>query len=341
MKAAKLYGIDDIRICDCTVPEIADDEILLAVKACAVCGTDVRMISSQQASYPRILGHEISGVISKVGRNVKKYSEGMRVFIAPNVGCGNCGLCVGGNEHLCKNYRAFGVNMDGGFAEYMVISAEAVRGGNIMVLADGVSFEEAAVFEPAACVLNGQWRCSIKKGETVLIIGAGPIGVLHTLMAQAAGARVLVRDLSEKRMKKATVICKGAEMVIGKNLQSTVLDLTNGNGVDVCITACPVPSIQQDVFNLMKINGRVLFFGGLPAGREIVPLNTNIIHYKQLSVFGSTRCSKEHCSKIAEMVRLGELNLTGIITERFALEELAKAVRQMKRAEGLKKVIVF
>jgi L-iditol 2-dehydrogenase len=344
MYAAKLYGVDDIRVGECPVPVIGDDEILLKTSAAAICGTDLRMIANGYRGvdheHPLVLGHEISGIIERTGKNVKGYREGMRVALAPNIGCGVCDWCVAGDTHLCPDYRAFGINMDGGFAEYVRIPHSAVIQGNIMILDDQVSLDTAALFEPMSCVFNGLEQTRIRLNDKVLIIGAGPIGIMHALLARAKGAaEVYIRDISKERMEQCTRLVEGSVSIDADNLEEAVKELTSGRLMDVCITACPAPSAQVDALKVTGMNGRILFFGGLPAGREEVTINTNLIHYRQLSIHGSTRANVRHYRDVAKMVMAGNLELGRLVSKRFPLAEFADAAAYAKRAEGLKTLI--
>jgi L-iditol 2-dehydrogenase len=346
MQAAKLYGIGDVRVCECPVPEIGDGEILLKTSAAAICGTDLRMIANGykgvDGEHPLTLGHEISGIIAKVGKNVRGYSEGMRVALAPNIGCGICDRCVSGDTHLCEKFTAFGINMDGGFAEYVRIPSNAIIQGNIMILDDRISLDTAALFEPMSCVFNGQEQARIRLNDQVLIIGAGPIGIMHALLAKAKGAeRIFIRDISVERMKQCVELVKGTIAVESDNLEEAITKLTGGRLVDVCITACPSPVAQADALKITGMNGRILFFGGLPAGKDDVVLNTNLIHYRQLSIHGSTRGNVRHYREVAKMVMAGNLDLGKLVSKTYPVSAFADAVAYAKKAEGLKTVITF
>lgn len=177
MLAARFYGAGDIRIEEIKKPRISKDEILVKVKSAALCGTDLRMYRhglANNASLPITLGHEFSGVIAEVGAEVSHYTEGMEVVVAPNMGCGVCRQCVQGNTHHCPDYKALGIHLDGGFAEYVRIPKEAVVQGNVMPIPAGLSFEEAALVEPLSSVYSGLERCQVGLGDYVLIIG-GPL----------------------------------------------------------------------------------------------------------------------------------------------------------------------
>jgi L-iditol 2-dehydrogenase len=346
MNAAKLYGVNDVRIGEFPLPAIGDDEILLKTSAAAICGTDLRMIANGykgvDPEHPLVLGHEISGIIYKTGKNITGYREGMRVALAPNIGCGVCDRCVAGDTHLCPDYQAFGINMDGGFAEYVRIPHKAVIQGNIMILDEGLPLDVATLFEPMSCVFNGQEQTGVRVNDRVLIIGAGPIGIMHALLAKAKGAaEIYIRDISKDRMEQCTRLVEGSVALDADNLEEGVKELTRGRLMDVCITACPAPAAQVDALKVTGMNGRILFFGGLPAGREEVTLNTNLIHYRQLSIHGSTRANVRHYREVAKMVMAGNLDLGKLVSRRFPLAEFNEAAAYAKQAEGLKTVIVF
>lgn len=344
MLAALLYDKNDLRLEEVKTPDFMENEILLQVKSAAICGTDVRILKNGYKGItpdsPRILGHEFSGVIVGVGSKVKGYCNGMRVTVAPNMGCGICNACIRGEGHLCNDYRALGINLDGGFAEYIVIPAEAVERGNVIQLADNVSFDEAALNEALSCVYNGFLKCNIRPGDSVLVIGAGPIGIMHAKLAKMAGAsKVYINDLSKERMDVCRKIDPSFITVNSDELDDYISDDTNGEGVNVCITACPSPVAQAKALEITAINGRINFFGGLPADRQNVSLNTNLIHYKQLAVTGSTRASVMQFRKTLEFITTGIVDVKGLISNRMQLKDIHKGFELASDAKGLKNII--
>jgi len=345
MLALRLYGPQDIRLEDVPVPEINDDEILLRTDSAAVCGTDVRMwqngAKGVDADHPLILGHEFAGTIVKVGKNVPFYKEGMQVGMQPNIGCGICDRCVDGKFHLCDEYRAFGINMDGAFAEYVKIPADAVTRGNLMVLPEGVSPAEAAVTEPLSCAYNGFTKCFVQPGEYALVVGAGPIGFCHAMLLHMAGAAVLMNDLSAERLADVKEKLPFVETYCGNDLPGFVKSWTRGRGLDVAITACPVPAVQAAVLPLMNYGGRVNYFGGIPAAKQPVSIDTNLIHYRELYVTGSTRSSIAQFRKTLEFVSLGLLNVNAMITHRYKMKDILTAFDNARAAKGIKHVIEF
>lgn len=346
MFAARLYGPEDLRVEEVQIPSLGDNEILLKVKVCAICGTDLRFykngLNNADHAGPRILGHEFSGIIEKIGKNVKGYNHGMRVAVAPNMGCGLCDRCVSGNTHLCGNYKALGINLDGGMAEYVKIPEAAVIQGNVVVLDDWMSFEEAALNEPFSCVYNGFSQCMVKPGDKVLVMGAGPIGLLHAKLAKLAGAsKVLISDLSEDRLNECNKIDSFFVTLKGTDIKEAVMSVTEGEGLDVCIIANSSPDAQASSLELMAIGGRVNFFGGLPKSREIVPLNTNLIHYKQLILTGSTRASLSHYRQTLKFLSDGIISIKEFATGRFSVHNIKEAFSFAVDSKGLKNIIEF
>ncbi|MEF9988983.1 MAG: alcohol dehydrogenase catalytic domain-containing protein [Christensenellaceae bacterium] len=346
MLSLRLYGPNDIRLDDIPVPVINSEEILLKVDAAAVCGTDVRMWQNGYAGvdeqHPRVLGHEFGGTIVQAGKDVKFYKEGMKVALAPNIGCGICDRCVAGNPHLCDEYRAFGINMDGAFAQFVKVPKEAITYGNLMVMPEGVTPEEAAVNEPLSCAYNGSLKCSIKPGEYVLIVGAGPIGVMHAMLAKMAGAaKVMMNDLSASRLKECSDILSGIVTYCGDDLAGFVAKETKGRGLDVAITACPSPQAQAAMLPLMNYGGRVNFFGGIPASKQPIQIDTNFVHYKELYLTGSTRASVAQFRQTLEFVAAGLIDIKSIITSHFDISDILQAFDYARDAKGLKNVITF
>lgn len=343
MKAAFLYGKEKLTLMEVPVPEIGDDEVLVRVKSAAICGTDVRMYKNGAPGVseenPLIIGHEMAGIIEKAGKDVTHYKEGMRVAVAPNMGCGICDDCIRGNSHMCSGYRALGINLNGGFAEYVRIPAAAVRAGNMVEMKGKISFEEAAITEALSCVYNGSSQCRIRPGDTVLVIGAGPIGIMHAMMAKMSGAgKVMVNDISAARLEECRRI-DSSFLTIRNDPKETVMKETAHKGADVVITACPVPSAQQQALELAANYGRICFFGGLPEEKKRVELNTNLIHYKQLAVTGTTRASLFQFKQALGFVEAGLLDVDKLITRRFMLDEIQEGFNCACAADGLKNVI--
>lgn len=326
-------------------PEPGPGEILLRTIAASVCGTDIRMLkhghAHATAEAPLVIGHEMAGTIERIGAGVGSYKVGQRVCVAPNYNPTPSKLTVGGEGHLDPNYRALGIHEDGGFAEFVRIPALAVSQGNVFPIADHVSFSEAAMIEPMSCVYNAYEKAGTRPGDTVLIIGAGPIGVMHAKISKLAGAgKVIINDLHPERLEMARRIDPSFITIHG-DVRGEIARLTAGAGPDVIITACPVPEVQTLAVEIAAINGRIVFFGGLPKDRALIPLDANLIHYRQLVVTGTTRQSLRQFQATLALVTDGVLRLEDLVTSTHPIEETEKAIAAMANATGLKSRLEF
>jgi len=344
MKAAVLYGPEDIRVEDIPGMTVSRGEIVVSIRAAAICGTDIRIYKrGPDGKVPEraVLGHEIAGDVISIGPDVEGFSPGMKVAIAPNFGCGRCRMCIRGDEHMCSQYRALGIDLPGGFAEKVRIPAPAVSRGNVVEIPEGVSYKEAALNEPLSCCLNGQEACGIRAGHSVAIIGAGTIGLMHMMLARALGAgAVLVADVLDERVSLARE--RGADVAINlveTDIVEAVMDLTGGIGMDAVIVACPSPEAQRGALKLAATGGHINFFGGLPMGSPGVTLDTNDIHYRQLVVTGSARANKRQYQTTLHLIAAGKVNVGDLITSVVDLDDIELAISDAAAGRGLKTVV--
>lgn len=346
MRAVRLYDKLDLRSENVPDPTLGRGEVLVRTQSAFVCGTDVRMYKNGRAGIsatnPRILGHEFAGYVEAVGEDVTDYTVGMRVAVQPNYGCGKCDRCTSGNTQLCKHQRAIGIADDGAFAELVRVPALAVQQGNIYPLPDSLSFHAAALAEPFSCAWNAYEKIGIYPGDRVLIIGAGPIGVMHAKIARLAGAgRIMMNDLSEERLAAAETIVPGVETIWTDDLPAEIRTRTDGDGVDLVITAASVAAIQEMAFSLAGMNGRIMFFGGLPKGNSTVGLDTNEIHYKQLTVAGTTMQNLRQYRQVLDLLTVGALTADDIVTGTADASDVGAVVDQISQGAGLKTALVF
>ena len=345
MLAAVYHGPEDLRVESCPVPEIGPGEVLLKVLSTGICGTDLRILHGEHRKYPagtvRIPGHEVVGELVELGSDVKGLAVGQRVFMAPNMGCGHCRQCISGNNNLCANYDAPGITFDGSFAEYMRVPSAAILQGNLIPISTDVDPAAAALIEPFACVLRGQDAVHIQPGETVLVVGAGPIGIMHMLLAQLRGAgRVIVSELIPERGEQAQAF--GADLVVNlveEDLAKIIAEQTDGLGVDAAIVAAPSHKAQETAVELAAIGGRINLFGGLPKDRPSIELNSNLVHYKELIVTGTTACSTQDCQRAAMIVNSGRIDLSKMISARYPLAEALQAFSMAESGKALKVVL--
>lgn len=346
MLAAVYHGPGDLRIEDVPVPKIGPGELLIKVLSASICGTDLRIYHGNHRMYPegtiRIPGHEVVGTIAGIGEGLEGFNLNERVFVAPNTGCGYCAQCVSGNNNLCANYEAIGVTIDGGFAEYMRVTAKSVQQGNVIRVSESVDAAVEALMEPFACVLRGQNALRMQPGETVLVVGAGPIGVMHTKLARARGAgRVIVSEPSPDRATQAKSM--GAHRVVNpseEDLQKVLLEESGGRGADIIIVAAPVHAAQESALTLAAIGGRINFFGGLPKDRPAINFDSNLVHYKELIVTATTACSTTDCWQASRIINSGLVDLSDLVSQRFPLREAVAGFAAAEDRKSLKIVLV-
>jgi L-iditol 2-dehydrogenase len=345
MLAAVYHGPNDLRVEEVPVPSIGKGELLVKVRSASICGTDLRILHGNHRMYPsgtiRIPGHEVVGTIADAGTESNSHPTGERVFCAPNTGCGHCLQCISGNNNLCANYDAIGVTSDGGFAEYVRIPAKSVQQGNVIPISDSVDPAVAALTEPFACVVRGQNALHIQPGEVVLVIGAGPIGIMHMKLARARGAgRVIVSETVADRAAQARRM--GADRVVdptAENLKQVLLEESQGRGADVIIVAAPAHAAQEAALDLAAISGRINFFGGLPKDRPTITIDSNLIHYKELVITATTACSTADCWQASQIINSGLVDLSGIVSQRFPLKEAVAAFAAAEDRKSLKVVL--
>lgn len=343
MKAAVLEDIDKIVVKEVATPKVDCDSVLVKVKACAVCGSDIRILhhGNNRVDFPQIVGHEISGEVVEVGENVTKFKAGDRVAIGADVPCGECVFCEAGIGNNCQINYAMGYQFDGGFAEYVLLNRMVVNFGPVHKIPDHVSYDEAALAEPLGCVLNALELSSIKLGDTVVIIGAGPIGCMIIGVARMMGAtKIIVVQRSRPRLEMAKKF--GADVYICSQEEdsvSRVLEETDNLGADVVITSCPSPEAQVDAINMAKNRARVNFFGGLPKSKSKVTIDTNIIHYKELFVHGAHGAMPIHHLKAVELIAAGSYNMKDYISHRFNLDNVKEAFETAESHEGMRVVV--
>ncbi len=319
-------------------------EVLLKVEACAICGTDLRIFNYGHKSVkpPQTIGHEIGGTIVEVGPDVSGHKVGQRVTVVTVVGCGRCIFCRRALHNLCPDLKAIGYFYPGGFAEYIKMPSEAVRQGNLLAVPRELDAAEATLVEPLSCVVNGQEYLNIKPGETVVIIGAGPIGAMHGRLARIKGAsRVILADVSEKRLELAEGF--GFSRLINPqkaNLVEEVMRITEDFGADVVIVACSSKQAQQDSLAIASRQGRISFFGGLPKDDPVIAFDSNILHYREISVFGAFASHASQYVQALSLIASGQVAASEFITHRFPLSRIVEGIETVQRAEGLKSVIL-
>lgn len=346
MQALVYHGPNDLRLEDRPVPQVGAQDVLLKVVSVGICGTDLRIFHGGHRKYPegtiRIPGHEVVGDVVEVGTGAQGISIGQRFIVAPNWGCGHCRQCITGNNNRCANYGAIGITEDGAFAEFVRVPAPAIAQGDLIPLSPEVDPAAAAMVEPLACVLRGQEALGgVHPEDVVVVMGAGPIGIMHIMLARLQGARrIIVSEMLPARLEQAAAA--GADRLVNlerESLADAVMKESAGEGADAILVAAPSSKGQEDAIQIAAIGGRINFFGGLPKDRPTATLDTNVIHYKEVLVTGTTACSTANCWKAAQIVASGRLDLSQVISKRFPLDEGISAFAAAEDRSALKIVL--
>lgn len=343
MRAAVFHGPNDLKLEEVKKPEINENEVLVKVNASAVCGTDVRIFEGKKTKgvrTPSVIGHELVGTIVEVGSQVKDFFEGDRVGVMPVIPCRKCYYCLNGRENVCANRTAIGYEYDGGFAEYVRIPSAALEAGNLVKIPDQLSFEQAVIAEPLACCINGQRKANVKMGDVVVIIGGGPIGLMHVQLAKIAGAKsVILSEPIGHRREKA--LLAGADFAINpeeESLHDLVLAETEGLGADVVLMAIGVPFLVNSSANLLKKGGTLNLFAGFTNG-VMSEIDPNLIHYNEININGTSALTRADYQKSLALIATGKINTEVLTTTGYTLDTIEQAILDVKNGNGMKSVI--
>lgn len=343
MRAVVLSGPNQFAPAEIEKPQIGPDEILLEMKAAAICGTDMRILTGKKTKgvrYPSVIGHEFCGVIAEVGADVKGYEVGEKVAVANVIPCHHCSSCLRGRTNACLDRKAIGYEFDGGFEEYIRIPSICIENGNVVKLPEYMSYQAGALIEPLSCCIRGLKNAGTGFNDDVLIVGAGPIGLFHLQLSKIAGARkVIVSEPNKQRRKVALEL--GADLVVDptkEDLPAIVDRETNGQGMDVIVMAIGVPALVNSTLKLCKRGGTVNLFAGF-AGTGESTVEVNTIHYNEINVNGSTAYKLEDYLAAAEMIKSGKIDADKIVTHRFKIEDFQKAYDVCVAGTGLKVII--
>lgn len=342
MRAAVFEGIEHITVKEVPDPVVKENEVLLKVEACAVCGSDIRIFhhGNDRVHPPQILGHEMAGEVIKVGSRVTKWVVGDRIAVGADVPCGHCVYCESGMGNNCMENYAMGYQFPGGFAEYCLLNEMVINYGPVHRIPDHVEYEEAALAEPLGCVINGLEMVNIRLGDTVVIIGAGPIGCMMIPVARLWGAtKIIMVEKDRARIEGAKKF--DADEYIWTQEQDPVkrvMELTAGFGANVVITANAVSSTHLDAINMAGHRARINLFGGLAAGETIL-LEPNKIHYKEISVMGSHGSTPRQHRMALDLIASGKIDIKKYISHHFSLEAIRDAFMAAENREGMRVIV--
>lgn len=341
MLAAVLYGKEQVEIKRVPVPELGSGDVLVRVRAALTCGTDVKVFHrgyhARMIVPPALFGHELAGDIVAVGDQVKQFRPGQRVVAANSAPCGECFYCRKDNENLCENL----LFNNGAYAEYIRIPARIVE-KNTYEIPDHVSYQDAALVEPLACVIRGIDETGVKQGDTVVVIGVGPIGLMFVRLLSLRGCKVIA--VGRRRPQLDRAIALGAHATISiqeeKSVVGAVRHLTQGYGADVVIEAVGKPETWQQAVEMLRRGGVVNFFGGCPADTK-VSLDTQLMHYSEITCTASFHHSPAHVRKALEAVVAGYINARDFVTGEEPLSNLNEVLQHQLHKNGAVKTAII
>ncbi len=345
MKAAVYLGKENLAVQDVPEPDLAEGEMLLQIHGCSVCGTDLRTYrhGDNKIIPPRILGHEFCGTVVESRAEEANVRVGDRVVMYIVIVDGRDRYVEMGRENLTAHRTTMSYHHDGAFAPLMRVPAAAVRQQNLFRVTSSIPDDQMSLAEPLGCCMNAHSRLGIGLKDTVAVIGAGPIGVMHAALARLQGAqKVIVLDNNPARLAMAQRFDIDATIQVRPDgsHREEVRALTDGFGPDVVIVAVSAAAAQNDALEIAAKAGRVNFFAGLPKSDPIAPLDVNQIHYKELSVSGSYSEKKSDFQAAFALLHSGRFPADRIITHHLPLERIAEAFPLMESGEALKVCIL-
>ena len=336
MKAAVIYGPEDIRIEDRPIPKPGPDEVLIRIHACGVCGTDDALNRGEYpATYPVIIGHEFSGEVVETGVDVRNLKVGDRVTADPNRVCRSCYFCRCGQEHLCDNLRSMGVHIDGANAEYCVMIED-----NVYLIGDTLSYEEAAFSEPLACAIHGTDLAQVKVGDTVLVVGAGGMGNLITQCVRNSGAANII--VSEPIAYRREIALKnGATHVLDPGTCDVAAEVrkVQAVGADIVIEVAGNSRAQALCPEYLRKGGTLVYFGCSPKD-NLIEINPFLLNENEQRILGSFN-NKAATARAIEMLSLGRIRVDNLISHRFSLSRYLDVFDCFGRSDTIKLMVTM
>ncbi|MDO5049825.1 MAG: alcohol dehydrogenase catalytic domain-containing protein [Actinomycetaceae bacterium] len=347
MKAAVLNSPGDLQLVTREDPKAGPGEVIIRTAANTLCGTDYRLFTGAKTAGVRpgvVPGHEVSGFIFEIDEGAAKFLPGVKVgqqaTVSIVVSCGACRNCLRDMEHLCENLELFGYGIDGGLQEYIRVPARAVARGNVIVTDRELDPKALCLAEPLSCCLNGIDNYRVEVGDTVVVLGAGPIGLLHTQLAFAMGAgRVIVSNRSKPRRDLAEKFGAIGVDPSSESLEKRVRELTGGDGADAVVVCIGAPELADEALILAREGGRVNYFAGFPKGSTST-MEPNLIHYKELQVTGGSNARRRDVKRAIKILESGAIDVDAMITHEFPLSKVHDAYDAVKDRVGVKIAVV-
>jgi L-iditol 2-dehydrogenase len=344
MLAAVMSGPDDLQATEIPTPAPGPGEVLVAVGANTLCGTDLRILRGEKTAgveLPVVLGHETAGHVATVGAGAGGYAVGAPVVVVPIIPCRRCWECRHDLDNLCRNPRTLGYAVHGGMADYVLLPADAVAANCLLVAHEDLPPERLALTEPLSACVAGQTWCPVEPDDVVVVMGAGPIGLFHLQLARLAGARaVIVSEPSAGRRAHAERL--GAAVTVdpaADDLAAVVDTVSEGVGADATIICIGVPGLVNQALRLSRKGGRVNVFAGF-RGTGLSEIEANLIHYKQVLLTGSASSRRKDFEIAIRLIESGRIETASMVTHRFGLGEVVDALKVVGHGDALKVAVM-
>lgn len=341
MTAAVLYGKEDVRIESVTIPAVGHGEVRIRIETALTCGTDVKVFHrgyhARMIQPPAVFGHEFAGVVDAVGEGVQGFQAGDRVVAANSAPCGECFYCVRSKEELCEDL----LFVNGAYAQYITLPERLVR-TNLLKMAGHLSFEQAAMVEPLACVVHGMNDTGVEPGETVTVIGTGPIGLMFVALCKLAGARVIAVGRNPERLRMADQL--GADMCFRHDspesaIQSVISETEGARGADRVIECVGRPEVWEQAIAMGRKGSTVNLFGGCPQNTTVT-IDTGRVHYDEITLKGSFHHTSTAVREALRLIESGDFPAQLFIQQRAGLEELPKVLRDLQNGSTVIKAAI-
>ena len=331
-----------IHVDELPVPEPGPGDILMRVRATSICYSDIRVYKGEKKAKAGVIpGHEIAGEIEAMGSEVEGFSIGQRITLCPILACGECYYCMTGKRNRCVSRTTLGYEENGGLAHYVLIPEQLVKLGHVIPLSDTLSFEVASLTEPFACVLNSLESCRVQPGSTLAVIGGGPMGLIHVLLAAAIGCpQIIVSDPVEERLAWAKEL--GATMTVNpkkESLEQVTMKATDGLGADAVVLSVGTVDAIADGLAVVRKQGYYNLFGGFPPSSRF-DLDPNRIHYDEIFITGTQNATPDQYFRSAKLLSAIP-NAAKLITHRFGPKDADGAYRARLDMSGLKTTVIY
>ncbi|MDW0144467.1 MAG: alcohol dehydrogenase catalytic domain-containing protein [Nitrososphaeraceae archaeon] len=328
-----------VTLVESELPKVNEDEMLVRMQSCGICGSDLEKVYGNYGMRSLRVGHEPAGVVIKVGKNLKKFQVGDRVFVHHHVSCYSCRYCLQGNYTMCNNYQTSNIEPCG-LSEEFIVPKWNIEHGGVLKLPESISYDEAALIEPFACCIRGLNKISIKHGDNVAILGAGPTGVMHTLLARLWGANnIVVSDVNEFRLKFVEKYGVTAVNLNLEKLDDVINNNTESFGVDVTILATGSMKAFESSLRITRRGGKILLFG-VPSVGSNCDLDLNSLYSNEQIIIPSYGASEIETNQALSLMSDKSIDLLPLVTHRFQLRESDNAFKCAHEAVDAMKVLV-